>query len=130
MTAHDIIAKLQAAWPKMLTDHQWWLAKGDDRNMRRKLADMACARGGNALTLSEWHEVSKWGINDDQSRVKDHRKDGTFRKGNQAALKEETRVAFAARLPADVVARLRAAVADKRHASQADAVAALVRAHL
>ncbi len=87
MTAAQIIYKLESAWPQMLTQKQWGLARFGDRDIRRKLADMATARGGNALTPLEWHEISKWGINDEQSRVADHRKDGTFRRRNKAALK-------------------------------------------
>jgi hypothetical protein len=53
----------------------------------------------------------------------DHRKDGTFRRRNQAASKGEPRKMWSGRLPANTHDQLSAIVSSGAHKSQADAIA-------
>lgn len=59
---------------------------------------------------------------------RDHRKDGTFRRGHTAASKGEPREMWSGRLPLRTHEKLRAVVEAGTHKSQADAVAAAVDA--
>ena len=56
----------------------------------------------------------------------DHRKDGSFRRRNQAASKGETRKMWSGRLPQSTHDQLLAIVASGAHKSQADAIAKAV----